>query len=136
MLYCPKCGKEVKNEDRYCDHCGTRIDIQKNIVAEHSQGNQQGFVFDKLNVGVICAVISAVTILYVGIHTFTGTRIDREIFIHSSTVVFLNLIYLATGISSFFLLKSEKTRNTTYKVYTETFLFLPKLMYLYTRFIL
>ncbi len=123
MLYCPKCGKEVKSGDLFCEYCGTRTEEPNSIGASpYPQRNQQGFAFDRLNVGAICSVISAILILYVGVRTFTGNCFDREVFIHSSTVVFLNLVYLATGISSFFLLKNEKKKNNLQGVYRNFFI--------------
>ena len=36
-MFCPKCGKKIKEEDVFCKYCGTRIDEEKQEVVEATE---------------------------------------------------------------------------------------------------
>lgn len=55
MKYCYKCGKELKEEDNFCNHCGTEQNIiQKNPVIKK-----------KWNTGNVIIIIIAILIICV-----------------------------------------------------------------------
>lgn len=41
MPYCPNCGRDVEDDDRFCVQCGTELDFDTSTGDRHSRGGQR-----------------------------------------------------------------------------------------------
>lgn len=64
-MYCSKCGKEVNNNNKFCNHCGTEIATQTNQTDECSANkisNSKFIVNRSVNVDIVYIIILMIII--------------------------------------------------------------------------
>ena len=70
-MFCPKCGKEIKDGSKFCKHCGSKIK-PKNPEATQANVSTQASNDDrnkKIIIGVLIAAIVILAVVFVGFGT-------------------------------------------------------------------
>lgn len=61
-MNCSKCGKSLDVFDRYCSYCGTKVEGQRELVA-NSDINQKSLNYNKATIYGIASILSSVLAL-------------------------------------------------------------------------
>lgn len=99
-MYCRKCGNELKEDDEFCNKCGTNVNITKNIEIEHEAVGSRNFISiisDKFNVFktilhvcIIIMIFSFLIIMFGKVNILWN--IARTMFFISGIVCAISLI--------------------------------------------
>ena len=77
-MFCPKCGKEIKDGSKFCKHCGSEIKKKKNATsAPNKVTSQSGDERNKkIIIGVLVVAIAILAIVFVAFGTglFNGNH--------------------------------------------------------------
>ena len=57
-MYCSKCGKEIANDSKFCEHCGNEVN------------NNRHLVIDKRIIIMIVLVLISIVIICIGIYIY------------------------------------------------------------------
>lgn len=67
MYYCPKCGKEIKQEHRFCPDCGTAVSQEKD-----DSTSSQRIIWATKAPKMVAALIVALAIIFGAIKLIGG----------------------------------------------------------------
>lgn len=78
-MFCPKCGKEIKDGSKFCKHCGSEIKSKKNVTSTPNKVNNQSSSDEKnkkiiIGVLVVAIVILAIVFVAFGTGLFNGNH--------------------------------------------------------------
>ena len=78
-MFCPKCGKEIKDGSKFCKHCGSEIKSKKNVTSTPNKVNNQSSGDEKnkkiiIGVLVVAIVILAIVFVAFGTGLFNGNH--------------------------------------------------------------
>ena len=70
-MFCPKCGKEIKDGSKFCKHCGSKIkpktpEAAQNHVSTQTSNDDRN---KKIIIGVLIAAIVILAVVFVGFGT-------------------------------------------------------------------
>lgn len=79
FMFCPKCGKEIKDGSKFCKHCGSEIKSKKNVTSTPNKVNNQYSSDEKnkkiiIGVLVVAIVILAIVFVAFGTGLFNGNH--------------------------------------------------------------
>jgi len=106
MSYCPKCGKQVSDQDRFCLNCGARLDVQI-ITSPISKPTSLWYVI-AFTLNILGGIIGY----------FAVKDNDQNMANHLLIVGFISLvllfIFVFVGIPLLFLIASQQQNTTWY----------------------
>ena len=117
-MYCKKCGKEIKNNQKFCSHCGAQILESKQVYLNQDLNNKL-FKFKSMDQGKVEITLNdnRLTISRPGIiakfsHGFTG---EKTILINQITEVQLKIVGFARGYIQFLVSGHEERKSGVVK---------------------
>ena len=71
MTFCPKCGKEVKNDENFCMNCGTMLEQSSTELSE-ATADQYASLGSRIVAGLIDYIIILIIALFIFVIAFGG----------------------------------------------------------------
>lgn len=81
MSYCHKCGKESKEEDNFCKHCGAKI---KEFLKE-TEKEAEKIVEKSSHKGIVFFIIFLIIVGYIALDTWAAKQIQPDLSLSSLT---------------------------------------------------
>jgi len=63
-MFCPKCGKDVEEDAKFCGHCGYELESAKKERKGNNKTSQIGFLFSLIG-GIIVMICGSISMLFV-----------------------------------------------------------------------
>ena len=106
MSYCPKCGKQVSDQDRFCLNCGARLDVQF-ITSPVSKPTGLWYVI-AFFLNILGGIIG-----YFAVKDNDQNMANRLLIVGFVSLVLL-FIFVFVGIPLLFLIASQQQGTTWY----------------------